>query len=118
MIEGGCFCGAIRYEIDASENEYVVANCHCTICRRTSGAPYVTWLLTGSTRFRYTRGTPRILSSSDKGRRYFCEACGTPLVCEVAEHPDRVDITVGSLDAPGKFAPSRNGFTDTRLPWV
>ena len=42
-IEGGCFCGAIRYEID--EGKHVVANCHCTLCRKTSAAPFVTWMV-------------------------------------------------------------------------
>ena len=41
--KGGCFCGTIRYEFDAEG--IPVADCHCTMCRRTSGAPYVTWLV-------------------------------------------------------------------------
>lgn len=116
MINGGCFCGAIRYQID--EDDLLVANCHCTMCRRTSGAPYVTWLIVHENNFRYTQGTPKLLKSSDEGTRFFCSDCGTPIVCQSSAHPERVDITLGSLDHPEKYTPTMEGFTDTRLPWV
>jgi len=29
-----------------------------------------------------------------------------------------VDVTVGSLDEPEKFAPNMEVFEDSRLPWV
>ena len=48
-ITGGCHCGAIRYQV---EGEAIVhALCHCTDCRRHSGAPMVGW-----TMYRQERG--------------------------------------------------------------
>ena len=35
-IEGGCFCGALRYSIEGPVAH--VVNCHCTMCRRTSAS--------------------------------------------------------------------------------
>jgi hypothetical protein len=32
---GGCLCGAIRYEVRGPLRP--VVDCHCTMCRRTSG---------------------------------------------------------------------------------
>ena len=113
--EGGCFCGTIRYVLDA--DSYPSGNCHCTMCRRTSAAAFVTWLVAPKAEFRYTKGEPRVLNSSSHGTRYFCDNCGTPLACEGAAHPDNVDITVCSLDAPEKFAPEGDWYTDTRLEW-
>lgn len=118
MVQGGCYCGEIRYEIDLDNVEHRVADCHCTICRRTSGAPYVTWLLLPKENFRYVEGTPAILQSSAHGTRYFCKHCGTPLVCLVGEHPERIDVTTGSLDRPEQFEPTMQAFTDTKLPWL
>ena len=116
MIEGGCFCGEVRYQIE--DGDYDAGHCHCTMCRRTSGAAYVSWLVVPKDRFKYTGAEPTLLQSSAHGRRYFCAACGTPVVCLVDSHPDNVDITVGSLDAPDAIVPSFEFYTDTKLPWV
>ena len=35
-LTGSCLCGAVRYEV-ADAFEYA-ANCHCSKCRRTTGA--------------------------------------------------------------------------------
>ena len=37
MLNGGCFCGAIRYE--TAGTPFHQTNCHCSICRRTTGGP-------------------------------------------------------------------------------
>ena len=116
MIEGGCFCGAIRYQID--DGEYLAANCHCSMCRKTSAAPFVTWLVVPVAAFRYTTGEPKELHSSKTGKRYFCAECGSPLVCINSEHPENVDVTTGSLDAPGEFPPTLAVFEDTKLDWL
>ncbi|HSG91381.1 MAG TPA: GFA family protein [Pseudomonadales bacterium] len=116
MITGGCFCGAIRYRID--DGTYPAANCHCTMCRRTSGAPYVAWLVVGESAFAITAGEPRILESSAGGRRAFCAHCGTPLVCTNADHPGIVDVTLGSLDDPERFPPQVSIHGDTALSWA
>ena len=67
MIEGGCLCGAIRYRIE--DGEHPAANCHCTLCRRASGAPFVSWLVVPEAAFAFTRGEPRLLRSTPGGRR-------------------------------------------------
>jgi hypothetical protein len=116
MITGGCFCKRIRYAIDAGE--YVTANCHCTMCRRVHAAPYVTWLVVPVGKFRYTGAVPRRLESSAAGARYFCSACGTHIACVNTSHPEVIDVTLGSLDAPDQFTPTLDVYEDTRLPWV
>jgi hypothetical protein len=116
QIEGGCFCGAIRYEFESGD--YPVANCHCSMCRKTSGAPFVTWAVVPENAFIYTRGSPAELRSSQAGTRYFCDKCGTPVVCISSKHPGIVDVTVGSLDCPQDFAPTMEVFEDSRLPWA
>jgi hypothetical protein len=115
-IDGGCFCGDVRFAIQPGE--YVTANCHCTMCRRVHAAPYVTWLVVPVERFRYTAGAPTELKSSGDGTRYFCRRCGTHLACVNASHPDVIDVTLGSLDAPHAFTPTLDVYADTRLPWV
>ena len=38
ITEGGCFCGSVRYSFESYN--YPSANCHCSMCRRTSGAAF------------------------------------------------------------------------------
>ena len=116
MIEGGCFCGAVRYAIE--DGEYLSANCHCSMCRRIHAAPFVAWLVVPSAHFRYTQGTPQAYRSSDRGTRWFCARCGSQLTCVVDAHPDIVDVAVGALDAPEAQAPKVDAHGDTRLPWI
>lgn len=114
-ITGGCFCGALRYRIDCVEQ---VANCHCSMCRRISGAPLVTWLVVSREAFTYTSGEPAHLQSSARGERDFCAACGTPIACRLIAQPDHVDVTLGSLDHPDRFTPALDVHRRSRLPWV
>jgi hypothetical protein len=116
VIEGGCFCGNVRYALD--DSDYLSADCHCTMCRRIHSAPYVTWLVVPVEKFRYTADTPKALQSSAHGTRYFCPACGSHVACMNTEHPDIIDIPVGSLDHPEKAPPTSEIFSDTRLPWL
>ena len=116
MIEGGCFCGNIEYAFAAGDHR--VADCHCTICRRTSGAPYVTWVVVPREQFSYTKGEPAQLESSKNAVREFCNACGTPLVFRDEDRPDTVDITVGSLREPNAFPPQKDVFAESKLAWL
>lgn len=119
MIEGGCFCGAIRFAIEEkAEGTYLVANCHCTICRKTSAAPFVTWLIVPVSKFSYQSGTPKYLQSSAKGTRHFCPDCGTPLAFLTTERPHNIDITTGSLDDPNRFIPTLDVHEESKLHWV
>jgi hypothetical protein len=116
MIEGGCFCGQIRYAI--ADGAHIVANCHCSMCRKISAAPFVTWMVVPTQSFEYLKGRPKVLQSSEKGTRYFCADCGTPLVCVIKSRPDEVDVTTGSLDQPGDFPPTLAVHEDTKLKWL
>jgi hypothetical protein len=116
MIEGGCFCRNIRYAID--DGAYLSVDCHCTMCRRIHSAPYVTWMVVPTEKFRYTGPSPSNLKSSTNGTRYFCPSCGSHVACMNVEHPEIIDIPVGSLDSPESTPPTAEIYGDTRLSWV
>ncbi len=88
------------------------------MCRRTSGAPFVTWMVVPAAAFRYRTGTPTLLESSSRGKRYFCNACGTPLTCVITSRSEHVDVTVGSLDEPDAYPPVAAVHEDSRLGWL
>jgi GNAT superfamily N-acetyltransferase len=112
---GGCFCGAVRYRIDAAPRS--VSHCHCTICRRTTGAPFVTWAT-----FPFAAvaldGAPAELHATARGVRTFCAACGTALTIRMHADPEWVDVTVGSLDTPAEIVPESHIYIDDALAWL
>ena len=115
-IEGGCFCGSVRYNFE--KNSYLSSNCHCSMCRRISGAAFVSWMAIPKSCFQYTQGEPKKLISSSHGSRYFCQDCGTPVVCLLEEYPEHTYVTICSLDKPEDFDPKGDMYTEDMLPWV
>ena len=116
MLKGHCQCGAVRYETDGTPSWET--NCHCSICRRSSGAPYVAWFSVPAAQFRFVAGTPSQYRSSEHGTRTFCGQCGTPLTFISDRNPAEIDITISSLDDPEALPPRDHTRTVTKLSWV
>lgn len=115
-MNGGCFCGAIRYEIVGPTYHHTI--CHCSICRRTSGAPFVAWFTVSACNFRFTLGSPAQFRSSTKGNREFCQGCGTQLTLRFDGNDAELDVTNGSLDNPGLVPPTDHTYFRDRISWV
>ena len=112
---GGCVCGGTRYVL--KNRPFSLGNCHCIDCRRSAGAPYVTW---GSVRredLRVTKGEPRKIAHANRIRS-FAACCGTHLFFEERDDSGTVDVTIASLDDPAPFAPEKTIWLDDKLPWV
>lgn len=115
-LTGGCYCGAIRYE--AAGAPFNETSCHCSICRRTTGAPFVAWFSVARRDFRFVSGQPATLRSTPLGTRSFCPACGTQLTFEHADYPQEIDVTTCSLDDPQALPPKTHIHTSSKLPWI
>ena len=116
MLTGGCYCGHVRYE--AAGAAFHESNCHCSICRRTTGAPFVSWFSVRSSEFRTVTGEPTRFESTAVATRSFCPRCGTQLIFEHRDFPDEIGVTTCSLDAPQSVPPKRHIFAGSRLPWI
>jgi hypothetical protein len=117
MIGGGCFCGSVRYEISdgGAFNETI---CHCSICRRTTGAPFVAWFTVKRADLRLVRGTLTRLRSTPAAVRSFCPLCGTQIAFENSALPDEIDVTTCSLDDPHRVPPTDHTFIADKVAWV
>jgi hypothetical protein len=98
-VEGGCYCGAVRYK--AEGDALFKGQCHCRECQYGSGgAPnYVMALPVAG--FSYTKGQARGFSRSDLDKpvtREFCPDCGTQILSRAPSLPGAVLIKVGTLD--------------------
>lgn len=61
MLTGRCFSGAIHHEADGAP--FRETNCHCSICRRATGAPFLSMFSVRSIEFRIIKGQPDHLAS-------------------------------------------------------
>src|SRR5579864_2672660 len=79
-LEGGCYCGKVRY---VAEGEPMLkAQCHCRECQYISGGAPNMFMLMPPDGFSYTAGTPKQFTRSNLERavtREFCAECGTHL---------------------------------------
>jgi len=113
-LEGGCFCGAIRYR--AAGMVWDISHCHCADCRRSSGAAFVSWASVGRGEFAWTRGVPGEYRYAGRTRT-FCPRCGTSLTF-AEEGLAEIDLTLASLDDPAFLTPTDHLWTEDQLPWV
>jgi hypothetical protein len=97
-VTGGCQCGAVRFRIDAALGEASI--CHCRMCQKATGGLFGPYVSAPFEALVWTRGAPKRFQSSNKVRRGFCEACGTPLTFEYGE--THVGLAIGALDRPGE----------------
>jgi len=79
IASGHCLCGDVRFQ--ATLPSRWVAHCHCTMCQRSGGSAFMTWvgLDEGQCRIDDPRGLLRWYRSSDLAERGFCSHCGSSL---------------------------------------
>jgi len=117
MPTGQCHCGAIHYEVSGDPVHHAL--CHCTDCRRHSGAPMVSWALFPDDRFAVTQGAAKSYDSSEHGRRHFCGDCGTSLFYTNAQiFPGMTDIQSATLDDPGVYPAQAQIQLAERISWM
>ena len=96
-LEGGCYCGAVRYK--AEGDPMMQAQCHCRECQYISGGAPNTFIAMPAAGFSYIIGQPKQFTRKDLERavtREFCAECGTHLVTKVPGLPAAI-LKVGTL---------------------
>lgn len=112
---GRCLCGRIRFV--ARAGPLWVAHCHCTSCRRNTGAPVTTFVGFRKDQIEFT-GDRDFYLSSPGVRRGFCGHCGTPLTYEAEHCGDEVHFYVSVMDDPSAFTPEKHVFYGERISWL
>lgn len=113
---GGCLCGAIRYEVTAAP--LGAGYCHCSLCRRATGAPIFLGVAFPRESFRMLKGRTKTHASSARGIRHFCGACGSALFFELLDKPNQWEVLAGSLDDPGDVQPSIHVCVSNGVGWL
>ena len=121
MIQGGCLCGAIRFEVARFVGPFEL--CHCSRCRKASGSAFtamigvrakdVSWI---SGRDAIQRFEAPVLKHPPGFRTAFCGSCGSPMPI-FAEGDEWFEIPAGVLDEDPILRPDRHIFIECGSPW-
>lgn len=115
--QGGCHCGAVRYEVSGEPQH--VALCHCVDCRKSAGAPMVAWAAFAEDEFSLLQGELSTFNSSGTAMRSFCPKCGTGIAYRNAKYlPGIVDIQSATLDDPDALPAGAHIQTAERIGWM
>ena len=113
-ITGGCQCGAVRFELNGLPRN--VSLCHCRMCQKASGGPFMAFGRVKVETLVWTQGAPTVFQSSSMVKRGFCSRCGTPLTYQRNERA--ISLTLGSFDDPSPFTPELRVGLEALLPWT
>jgi hypothetical protein len=121
-FEGGCYCGAIRYEI--AGRPAWAGHCHCRSCQLALGGAFVTWAKVAAEDFALTKGKFKVCEKSPGIKRGFCGDCGTTLTYAVEQEVDGQDwradawFSAATLDDPSIASPKTHVYVSHQQPWI
>ncbi|KAL1305034.1 hypothetical protein AAFC00_003932 [Neodothiora populina] len=126
MASGGCFCEKIR--IQYSGEPITTALCHCSDCRKLTGALYTYSFLVKSVDLVITGNPKEIAKMSDSEKHYknyFCADCGTSLYgmkMKSDQVPEDTIVLRGGIFDDIEFLnqhkPALEIYTEGRVKWV
>ena len=116
-VKGSCLCGGIRYEVDGPFGK--VVNCHCSMCRKATGAAFRTRAAVPTAALRWLAGEDLVsrYTSSPGETRTFCRVCGATLATFFRDHPAEVGLPLGTLDDDPGVRPSAHVWVASKAPW-
>jgi hypothetical protein len=84
-VKGSCLCKKIEFECEPIPG--VLGNCHCSICRKSHGAAFVSWLIVQPESLSITNGVEYIAEYNHTPLvgRVFCRDCG----CRLWDYPKK-----------------------------
>ena len=81
-LAGACLCGAVEVKVSPKNRE--IGTCHCTMCRKWSGGPYMA--VDCGEKVEISAGDNlSVYKSSQWAERVFCKLCGTLIAWRLQE---------------------------------
>jgi len=116
MIKGGCLCGGVRFEIDEAR---LLTYCHCSNCRKLSGAHVASYVHVDADKFRLVAGEDLIqtFQSAPGSFRNFCRVCSSTVPGKAA-YLTTVSVPAGLLDDDPGVRPKLHVFVRSKVPWI
>jgi len=117
LVRGSCLCGGVTYEISGEVSP--IGQCHCSLCRKTSGSAAGSTLYAKSDGFRFLSGESLIASYSRPSgyTSTFCSRCGSPLPA-AAKSGGFHYVPAGTLDDdPGHGRVAVHIYVGSKAAW-
>jgi len=99
ILEGGCHCGRVRFEVPGSA-DIAADQCNCSICHM-SGFLH---MIVAKDDFKLLSGEDALATyqfNSGVAKHYFCCDCGIKSFYVPRSHPDGISVNVNCLDREG-----------------
>lgn len=117
-LHGSCLCGGVRYR--AALPVAHASHCYCSMCQKQHGAAAGSYANVASAGLVIEQGAELLTeyASSGHGRRSFCRVCGSTLFWRSTESPDRIAITLGTLEPEYTGPVEREWFVEHKPAWL
>jgi hypothetical protein len=116
--QGGCLCGAVRFELTTEPID--AGYCHCTRCQKRTGTGSGVNVAVDGSGFRITAGEELVRgwSPPDGGNdKFFCGECGAHLFAWNPADHSRMGIRISAFDEPPALPFSYHQFVSYAAPW-
>ena len=93
--EGGCHCGAVRFQVEVLKHKAI--DCNCSICRKKG----FLHLIVPLEQFTLLSGAEVLTTytfNTRTAKHTFCSICGIHAFYRPRSHPNDIDINVRCLD--------------------
>ena len=117
LIHGGCLCGAVRYAVNGSFENFFL--CHCVHCRKGTGSSHAANLFSRTAELEWLSGQSHITVYKLPNTRHvksFCATCGSA-VPNQQQNGSVLVVPAGSLDTDVPIRPQGHLFMDSRANW-
>lgn len=115
VLEGGCLCGDVRYQVTRSH--LIAVHCYCGMCRKAHGGAFSTHVPMRRDQFQLSQGTLHQFSSSPEGVREFCPACGSHILVHGQTADGSVAVPLGTFDGDPEVAITGHIFVKDKVSW-
>lgn len=111
---GQCLCGGVVFHVEGPIDH--VDACHCKMCQRWSGGPFIGADLRHNNVAFEKDETLRWYDSSDWAQRGFCSECGASMFYRLKNVDDFWAVAIGTLDDPPNTELGKEIFIDEKPP--
>ena len=118
ILSGSCLCGQVKYS--CTEPPVFTLYCHCTQCRKAHAAPYCAEAAMPADSIKVEGKLKEIATPIEDGTRYhrfFCPECGSHILGQSENFPERTMLKIATLDDPESVKPEAHVFTASEISW-